>query len=108
MAKRRNRFKFTEKKQSIRGIASLVLAVAFLMIFAAFVGKASNVGGTLSMYYGSAGVFFMLCSIVDFVEAIISTREEDSFQVFPKLAVALSLFNMLCWIGTYVHGFLHL
>ena len=35
-----------------------------------------------------------------------SLREEDSFQLFPRLGLGLTLLDMVCWIGTYIWGFL--
>ena len=31
---------------------------------------------------------------------------EDSFQLFPRLGLGLTLLDMVCWIGTYIWGFL--
>ena len=63
-------------------------------------------GGSLSAYYGSAGVVAMIATFVVLVIAAKSLREEDSFQLFPRLGLGLTLLDMVCWIGTYIWGFL--
>ena len=108
MATKRNRFKFTEKKQSISGIIALIFGVIFLVLFSMIIGKSADSSGNLSMYYGSAGILLMILAVVDFIVAVKSTREEDSFQFFPKLATLISFVNMCCWIGTYVQGFINM
>ena len=99
--RRRRGYKFTEKKHSRQGILATVLALALLVWYLAFQG-----GGSLSAYYGSAGVVAMIATFVVLVIAAKSLREEDSFQLFPRLGLGLTLLDMVCWIGTYIWGFL--
>ena len=102
----RNRFKFTEKVHSKKGIMALSLAVVLLALYVVIVYRAFSSSGGLSAYYGSAGIFSMIVSLVTFVLAIQSTMEEDSFQLFPRMAVFVSFVVSVCWIGTYVIGFM--
>lgn len=104
--RRRNHYKFTEKAHSKKGISALIMAVILLSIYVTIVYRAFGGNGNLSTYYGSAGIFSMIVSLVTFVLAIQSTMEEDSFQVFPRLAVFFSFLVSVCWIGTYVIGFI--
>ena len=97
--RRRRGYKFTEKKHSRQGILATILALALLEL--AFRG-----GGSLSPYYGSAGVVAMIATFVVLVIAGKSLREEDSFPLFPRLGLGLTLLDMVCWIGTYTWGFL--
>ena len=96
--RRRRGYKFTEKKHSRQGILATVLALALLVWYLVFLKLAFQGGGSLSAYYGSAGVVAMI--------AAKSLREEDSFQLFPRLGLGLTLLDMVCWIGTYIWGFL--
>jgi hypothetical protein len=81
------------------------LAVLLLLWYLVFVDLAFRQKGELSTYYGSAGVMAMLLSVVVLVIAAGSLKEEDSFVLFPRAGVFLSLLAMVCWIGTYVLGF---
>lgn len=104
--RRRRGYKFTEKKHSKQGILATVLAIALLVWYLVFVNLAFRENGTLSAYYGSAGVVAMAATLAVFAIAIKSLREEDSFRLFPRLGLFFAVLAMVCWIGTYVWGFL--
>lgn len=107
MARRRRRnYKFTEKKQSKRGIASLVLAVLSIVVFVAVTMNSFQHRGEGSMYLGSAGVSSMLLSVVALVLAIRSLAEENSFKLFPYLATVCSFLSAGVWVALYVVGFM--
>lgn len=86
LARHRSGYKFTEKKQSVRGITAFLLALVSIGIFVAAAFYSCGKKGNASMYLGSAGVAAMLLGIVAFVLAMFSLREENSFKLFPCLA----------------------
>lgn len=102
--RRHSSYKFTEKTHSKRGMVATGLAAVLLVLYVVFVNLAFRADGKLSMYYGSAGVMAMLVSVIAAVIAIGSLKEEDSFKLFPRLGLGLSIISMVCWIGTYVMG----
>ena len=104
--RRRRGYKFTEKKHSKQGILATVLALALLVWYGIFVDLSFRANGSLSAYYGSAGVVAMAATFLVLVIAAKSLREEESFHFFPRLGFGLTLRAMVCWIGTYVWGFL--
>lgn len=104
--RRRGRYKFTEKKHSRRGMVALFMAIAMIITFIVFISLAFKGNGTLSMYFGSAGVFAMLFSATAFILAVGSLREETSFPLFPRLSTLVSFIALVCWVGIYVSGFL--
>lgn len=81
-----------------------MLAFALLAVYVAFVYLAFGGNGSLSAYYGSAGVFAMLVSFVAMALAAAGMREENSFQLFPRIGLLLSLLAAACWVGTYALG----
>ncbi len=106
MAKGRRIYKFTEKTHSKRAILSFGISAVLLMIYGAFIYLAYKGDGGLSPYYGSVGVMAMLISVVSTVISITSFGEEDSFQLFPRLSLLTSILACVCWIGTYILGFM--
>lgn len=104
--RRRNSYKFTEKTHSKRAMISAGIAGASLLMYLIFIYLSYKVGGTLSAYYGSFGFLAMIAAIVALVMAFTTLKEEDSFTFFPKLALATSVLSTLCWVGTYISGFL--
>ncbi len=103
---RRSSYKFTGKTQSKRGILALVLSAASIAAFLILVFLSFQSGGHGTLYAGSAGVCSMLLSAAAFVLAVLSLREEDSFQTIPCLATAISFLSLGIWVALYVIGFL--
>ncbi len=106
MRRRRNSYKFTEKTHSKRGIISFSISAVLVLLYVIFVFLAFKGAGTLSTYYGSVGVLAMLVSVVALVISIMSLFEEDSFKIYPRLGFATSLLAVICWLGTYLSGFI--
>lgn len=106
MRRRRRSYKFTEKSHSKRAIAAFAGAIVLLILYLVFVYLAYKGAGGLSTYYGSVGVMAMLLSVVLFIVSITSFGEEDSFQLYPRMALVTSMLSCVCWIGTYIMGFI--
>lgn len=104
--RRRHGYKFTEKKHSRQGIFATIFATGLLVWYVMFLYLSFRTGGALSAYYGSAGVVAMIATFAVFTIAVRSMKEEESFQLFPRLGFVLALLSMVCWIGTYVWGIL--
>ncbi|MBQ6843565.1 MAG: hypothetical protein IJO60_02890 [Agathobacter sp.] len=107
MARRkRNSYKFTEKTHSKRAMISFGIAGCTLLMYLIFIYLSYKVGGNLSAYYGSFGFLAMIAAVVALVMSLPTLKEEDSFTLFPKLALIVSALSSICWVGTYVSGFL--
>ena len=102
--RRRGNYKFTEKKQSKRGIAGFLIAAVSIGIFSYVVWNSYTHEGAGSMYLGSAGVASMLLSIVATVLSVKSLKEENSFKLFPYMGTVCSVLALLTWILLYVTG----
>ena len=100
--RRRDSFRFTEKKHSKMGIISMLGAIVLVLLYAVFVGRAYMPGGVLSMYYGSVGLAAMLLSGVTMVFSILSLLEENSYMLFPRISLGVSILAVVCWTGTYI------
>ena len=105
MVRKRHGFiKLAEKKQSVRGTLSLGISVLSLVVYLIFVVVSGKMDGTLSMYYGSAGVVAFLLSGASLIAAVQSMGEENSYQLIPRLAFVVSLLALAVWGGTYLLG----
>lgn len=104
--RRRERFKFTEKTHSKRGIVTFAVSTLLLVIYIIFLNMAFRGDGSLSMYFGSVGVLALVLVVCCVIFSIQSLREEDSFMLFPRLALIMSVLALLCWGGTYAYGFI--
>ncbi len=104
--RQKRNYKFTEKTQSKRGIASLFTAIVSMAIFAAVVVDSFWNRGSGSIYLGSIGIFSMLLAVTALVLAVGSLREENSFKLFPYLATFFSFLTTGVWVALYVLGFM--
>ena len=105
MRRRRRSYKFTEKTHSKRAIVSFLMAGISLVTYLAFVYLSYKAAGQLSAYFGAFGVLAMLVAVVALGLSLSTLKEEDSFALFPKMALITSVLASFLWIGNYVHGF---
>lgn len=106
MRRRRRSYKFTEKTHSKRAMVSFGLAVVTLVTYFVFVYLSYQAAGQLSAYFGAFGVLAMLLAIVSLGISITTLKEEDSFLLFPRMAVLTSVLSTCLWVGNYVIGFM--
>lgn len=106
MRKRRRSYKFTEKTHSKKAIVTFGLAAATLVTYFVFVYLSYQAAGQLSTYYGAFGFLAMLVAIVTLGLSITTLKEEDSFALFPRMAMITSVVSTLLWVGNYVQGFM--
>lgn len=106
--KRRNHYKFTEKKHSRRGMLACALAAASIFALVYLVSESFLQKGNGSVYLGSAGILALAVAVTAFVQAVKSLREEDTFRGIPVVSMALSVAAAGAWIALYTVGFLGL
>lgn len=108
MKRRRGKssYKFTGKTHSKKAMISAGIAGISLLMYLIFIYLSYKVGGNLSAYYGSFGFLAMVAAMISFGMALTTLKEENSFALFPKVAVVTSILSNLCWIGTYISGFM--
>ena len=102
--RRRRSYKFTEKTHSKRAIISAAMAGCSLIMYLVFIYLSYSVGGQLSSYYGGFGFLAMLVAIVSLVLSIPTLKEEDSFVLFPRVALVTSVLSTVLWVMTYMQG----
>lgn len=104
--RRRKSYKFTEKTHSKQAIVAVVLAGISFVMYLVFIYLSYDGGGTLSAYYGGFGFMAMIMGIVALFMSIPTLKEEDSFTLFPRWALCASILSTICWVGTYILGFM--
>lgn len=104
--RRKSSYKFTEKTHSKRAMISAGIAGVSLLMYLIFIYLSYKVGGNLSAYYGSFGFLAMIAAVVSLGMSLTTLKEEDSFALFPRLALTASVVSTLCWVGTYISGFM--
>lgn len=105
MRRGRRSYKFTGKTHSKRAAAVFAVALITLIIYFVFVYLSYQAAGQLSAYFGAFGVLTMIVAVVSVGLSITTLKEEDSFALFPRLAMLTSIVSTLLWIGNYIQGF---
>ncbi len=80
--KHKRGYKFTDKKQSKRGVIAWMLSVISLAVLVAVIVCSFQNRGNGSMYLGSAGVSSMLVGVVALFNAVLSLREGKFLSFF--------------------------
>lgn len=106
MRRRRRSYKFTEKTHSKKAMVSFGLAAVTLVMYFVFVYLSYQAAGQLSAYFGAVGVMAMLVAILSLGLSIVTLKEEDSFALFPRMAMVASILSTVLWVGNYVMGFM--
>lgn len=102
--RRKNSYKFADKKHSKRGKISLSLALLSLLAAITMVALSIQNAGNASVYIGSAGLLALILTVVSFVIGI-SSLLEDSYKLFPVLGSICSGLMLAGWVTVYVLGF---
>lgn len=102
--KRKNAYKFGDKKHSRRGKISLVLDVFSLLAGISMVAFSIQSGGHANVYIGCAGLFMLMVSIVSLIVGLMSLGE-DSYKLFPVLGSVCAALALAGWVAVYVLGF---
>lgn len=98
------RYKFTEKTQSKRGIAALIMALLSLLSFGIMALNAFRLDGNLSIYIACYGILAWILAIVAVILAVRSLKEEETFRTIPYAATGLSIITALIWSAVYIGG----
>lgn len=106
MRRRRRSYKFTEKTHSKKAIVSFGLSSVSLVTYLFFVYLSYQAAGQLSTYYGGFGVLAMIVAFVSLALSLTTLKEEDSFALFPRMAIVTSILSTLLWVGNYIQGFM--
>lgn len=106
MARKRRSYKFTEKTHSKKAMVSAGMAGISEIMYLVFVYLSFKQAGMLSTYFGGFGVLAMAMAVVALVLAATTFKEEDSFPLYPTIAMGISILASISWVGTYILGFI--
>ncbi len=100
----RKSFMFTTRKHSKNGIISVILgATSMIGLIAAILISFAN-RGTTPARLGGAGLVGMIAGVLGFVAGLMSTKEYDSYMLFPRMGVILNGLAVFAWTYIIVIG----
>ena len=100
----RKSFMFTSRKHSRNGIISVILgATSLIGLIAAIIVSFMNRGAT-PLRMGGVGLVGMISCILGFIVGLLSTKEYDSYMLFPRMGVILNGLAVFAWTYIIVIG----
>lgn len=102
--KKRHKIKFGNRKHSVRGILSTIMAAFSLVLFCILVIVSYKMKGNGGIYLGSIGVAAFFVNVVGISAAISSFREREREYLFSKIGLIINFIIALGWGGIYVLG----
>ena len=97
-----NKYKFSDKSQSLGGVISTIMGLASIacLLWAIFISfKASGHAG---MQVGTLGLMSLILSAIGTIIGLLSFKEADKFYTFPKVG------SIMCGIMTVAMIFIFL
>lgn len=98
------KFKFTEKKQSVKGFVSLAFDLAAVVLFVGALAKSAAAGGQADLYVGSQGVLALILGVVGLALGISGYRGTNVFLLVPKAGIIAGLAISAAGVLLYVAG----
>lgn len=102
--RRRDRAKFSGRKQSIRGLLGFGIVLAALVALLTSVNFAFMKEGKAGIILGDTGVLCMFLTFVGWIIEIMALTEEDIYKLVPVIGTVLGSLTLLSWIGIYCIG----
>ncbi len=102
--KKRNAYKFADKKHSKKGKVSLALALLSFLSAVAMIIFSIQSGGKATVYIGSGGLLALILTAVSFMIGLSSLSGED-YKLFSVLGSVSSGLMLAGWVAVYVLGF---
>lgn len=100
----RKRIRFSDKSHPKRGIVSVILGVLAIVILLALCIVSGTKKGNAGIEIGVMGLATMILSVIGFVLAIRSSKEEDIYHVTPAVGSILNGILILLFMVLFIRG----
>ncbi|RDU23386.1 DUF6142 family protein [Anaerosacchariphilus polymeriproducens] len=102
--KRRRKVKFGNRKHSIRGILSTIMAVFSLIIFCILIIVSYKMKGNGGIYLGTIGIAALFINIVGIMAGINSFKERERNYLYSKIGLVVNVILLITWGIIYALG----
>lgn len=103
--RKKESFKFSDKKHSVRGLISLVMGILSCVCLLILFYISSLSAGNGGLLLGAVGMAMCVFSIVGFVIAVKACKEKEIYYNVPILGLALNGFLSVTYLILYMLGF---
>ncbi|MCR5666267.1 MAG: DUF6142 family protein [Eubacterium sp.] len=101
---KKERLKFTTKKESLWGYGAVALDIAAIVVFFSALGMSVSASGDANTYLGSRGVGALLLAIAGVVIGMQGMRQKDVFLFIPKVGTIAGMIITLFLLALYIVG----
>mgnify|MGYP003526473581 CR=1 FL=1 len=101
----KNTIKFRSRKQSVKGMIALMIAISTILATIALIIVVTGAGGNSGILTGVLGLLLMVVAAGGFALALKSLYERDILSVLPITALLLNGFVVIFYLCMYVIGF---
>lgn len=100
----RRKYKFTDKNRSRTGTISSILGAVSLLLLGGAFWAAYTYAGQAGKYIAVLGFLALLLSCVGLYYGVLGTREEDTWQMLPRLGFLVNGLVLAACVMIYVTG----
>lgn len=102
--RRREKYQFTGRKHSVRGMISFILGFLVLAGFVVLSILSGLAKGNAGTYVGIIGLLLLLLSTLGIYMGVRSCKEKDIFYRYPVLGVIINGFFLVIFTILYLIG----
>lgn len=102
--KLRRKYKFTDKNRSRTGTISSILGAVSLLLLGGALWAAYMYAGQAGRYIAIPGFLALMVSAAGLYYGILGTREEDTWQVLPRLGCGMNILALAACVMIYITG----
>lgn len=101
---RKRRYSFKDKSQSKRGIWSCLMGAGALLLIGISIGAAYVRMGQAGKFIAILGLMALILAGVGLYFGFLGTKEQDSYQLFPRLGCGMNIIIILICLEIYILG----
>ena len=90
------KYKFTNKRHSLRSIMAVNMALIGLVAIAAAVWQGYRNNGVVALEHGAAVCLAVIMSVIGLCMAIAGRLDPNRYRIFPDLGIGLNLLVLAC------------
>lgn len=102
--RKKEAYKFSDKKQSVRGLISLAMGILSCVCLLVLFYISSLTGGNGGLLLGAIGLLMLIFSIAGFLTGVKASKEKDIYYNIPIIGLVLNGFLVATYLILYMLG----
>lgn len=98
------RYKFSDKKHSVRGIFSVIFGVVSLVMLIGLIWISAKAKGEGSIYIGSIGLTALAVNVIGLILGLAGFLERECYKLFAQIGAVWNLLILVGWVSIIMIG----